>query len=287
MKGSRHSITSTLTLLHPLMPGSHKVVKYCFTLNNYTNEEQEQLRLLALSCRYLIFGRETGENNTPHLQGFIHFGKPHSFTQAKEALGNRCHIERTKGTAYQAAEYCKKEQDFEEFGEKPAKAKTSMYKEAHQLIQEHGFKQGVELLGWKWHAVGANVMRTIRLKPHHRPDVEAYWFVGPTGTGKSRLAHQLLPHAYIKDARTKWWHGYEYEYTTIIDDMGPKGISLNHLLKWLDRYKCNVETKGGQMALHCQQFIITSNFMPTDCFPEDDYKNIQALERRLTIKHIL
>jgi len=30
----------------------------------------------------------------------------------------------------------------------------------------------------------------------------------------------------------------------IIDDFGPNGIDINHLLRWFDRYKCLVENKG-------------------------------------------
>lgn len=72
----------------------------------------------------------------------------------------------------------------------------------------------------------------------------------------------------------------------IIDDFGPNGIDINHLLRWFDRYKCSVETKGGMVALYATTFIVTSNFEPCDVFTHDGIVNPQlpALLRRITLE---
>lgn len=57
-----------------------------------------------------------------------------------------------------------------------------------------------------------------------------------------------------------------FEKDVIIDDFGPRGIDINHLLRWFDRYKCFVETKGGLIPLLACNFIVTSNFLPEECF---------------------
>jgi len=46
------------------------------------------------------------------------------------------------------------------------------------------------------------------------------------------------------------------EKEVIIDDFGPGGIDINHLLRWFDRYKCMVETKGGMIPLIADKFIL-------------------------------
>lgn len=93
---------------------------WCFTLNNFTAEDVERLRSLSpLSCVYLIFGYEHLEEGTPHLQGFVSFSLRMAFNQVKEMLGGRCHIEACKSTPLKASVYCKKENNFEEFGELP------------------------------------------------------------------------------------------------------------------------------------------------------------------------
>lgn len=46
-----------------------RVRRICFTLNNYTEEEENSLKEFARTTDWMIFGHETGENGTPHLQG--------------------------------------------------------------------------------------------------------------------------------------------------------------------------------------------------------------------------
>lgn len=95
--------------------------RWCFTLNNYTHEEVYGLRLLAENVQYLVFGRERGENETPHLQGFVIFSQRLRLRSVKRHLGNRAHVEIARGTSQQAADYCKKDSDFEEFGSLPTR----------------------------------------------------------------------------------------------------------------------------------------------------------------------
>lgn len=84
-------------------------IKWCFTLNNYTEEEYSAICSNILSlCRYGIVGREVSPtNNTPHLQGYI------EFTRKKRPLGAfnnpRIHWEKAKGNKLQNVEYCSKE----------------------------------------------------------------------------------------------------------------------------------------------------------------------------------
>lgn len=91
---------------------------WCFTLNNYTNEEEENIRTIgnADSTSYMVWGREIGENQTPHLQGYVEFSTRLRLPQVKRLLGNRVHLESRRGTAEEAAIYCKKDGDSEEFG---------------------------------------------------------------------------------------------------------------------------------------------------------------------------
>lgn len=93
----------------------NRSTRWCFTINNWSPEDVT--RLLQIDYRYLVFGREVGENGTPHLQGYIEFKGRKHFGAAKSAISARSHLERARGTAKENAEYCKKGGDYEEFGE--------------------------------------------------------------------------------------------------------------------------------------------------------------------------
>lgn len=95
--------------------------RYCFTINNYAEGDIIQVDELSIlpNCVYLIYGKETGENGNPHLQGFFILKAPQRFSWVKRRLP-RAHIEAARGTSESAALYCKKEGDFKEIGVFPA-----------------------------------------------------------------------------------------------------------------------------------------------------------------------
>jgi len=98
--------------------------RFCFTLNNPTAAEKAQVTSLLedrTKVRYGIVARETGNRGTPHLQGFVIFNRQQRFNFAKRHIGDRCHLELTRGTSVQARDYCQKDGDFDEHGDFPDK----------------------------------------------------------------------------------------------------------------------------------------------------------------------
>ena len=94
---------------------------WCFTLNNYVPDDETYLRSVIESdlCTYIVFGRETGDSGTPHLQGYIELSTRKRMNQVKTLLGHdRFHVEprRRNSNAVRASSYCKKDGNFEEFG---------------------------------------------------------------------------------------------------------------------------------------------------------------------------
>lgn len=107
---------------------------WCFTLNNY--EDAALSALAELECRYIVYGKEVGEEGTPHLQGFVMFPNPIGFNSVKAKLPQGCHIEAAKGTPKQAADYCKKDGDFTERGDPPAQGKRKDIERLVDAINE-------------------------------------------------------------------------------------------------------------------------------------------------------
>jgi hypothetical protein len=91
---------------------------WCFTLNNYTEEDEERIRALQKHKGvYYIYGREVGEQGTPHLQGFVSFPTRKRLSYVKKHVG-QAHFSMAR-MIDNSIEYCKKEGDWEEFGERP------------------------------------------------------------------------------------------------------------------------------------------------------------------------
>jgi len=286
--------------------------RYCFTLNNYVESELSDLRVqLEEHGSYAIVGKEVGSNGTPHLQGYVIWKQRTSFETCKHRCGSRYHIEISRGTPRQNREYCSKGGDYFEIGTCPdsgasrGRSTTVSRDELYSDYRSHFKRRRLGLVQFAdthpgcFGFSGHNLLRnTLSLsEPIDRPSISVEWIYGLPGVGKSRYAHQKLPSAYIKDPRTKWWNGYLLETEVIIDDFGPNGIDINHLLRWFDRYKCLVEVKGDMVPLHATTFIVTSNFTPSVCFQlvkyrhnddvvYEDHPQLPALMRRIKLSHL-
>lgn len=140
----------------------------------------------------------------------------------------------------------------------------------------------------------SNILRVHALyaTPMDRDFAFARVFVGPTGVGKSHRAMAEARAAeggvYIKSSTTKWWDGYRGELNVVIDEFDGQ-VGIVHLLRWLDKWACSVEIKGGTTPLCAVRFWITSN-LPVDTWFLDGARTTQlqrdALARRLTVTEI-
>ena len=83
-------------------------IKWCFTLNNYTEEEYSSIVLgFESSAKKYIIGDETGDSGTPHLQGYVEFKSKLRPLSLK--LSNRIHWEKARGNSDENYRYCSKQ----------------------------------------------------------------------------------------------------------------------------------------------------------------------------------
>jgi len=104
------------------MPSITRARRHVFTLNNYTEEEVAALTESASTYyKTLVFGKEKGELETPHLQGWFSVKSANavSYTTLHSYPGlARANFEKANGTDYQCTCYCSKgEQSHEEYVE--------------------------------------------------------------------------------------------------------------------------------------------------------------------------
>lgn len=265
---------------------------WCFTLNNYTDEEVESVREVVKDTKYLVFGYEVApETGTPHLQGYIQFKNEKSFKQVKKMLPDRTHFEACKGSAVQNYKYCTKGENFEEFGEKPKtqKEKGECNKERWRLINEKAAEGDEEWLKENEPHVYHTGLATFRShkkakkEPLNYEETPHEWWVGPTGTGKSKRVWDLYPTHYAKE-KNKWWCNYVGQDVVVIEEADPKNMEhlADRLKVWADRYPFPAEIKGGRIeGIRPNKVIVTSNYTPEECFPNQN--DLEPILRRFKV----
>lgn len=267
--------------------------RFCFTLNNPTDEDLAWLRA-ALSneqlVRYAIFGHEVGDSGTPHLQGYAELVKPIRCTGFKKATSKKAHVEVAYGNRLQARDYCKKDGKFEEFGnwESGGQGTRNDIKDVMDAI-----KTGIEPL-----KVCEDFPETVA-RYHNFFDkytalvqkeatkgirkVETFVFIGDAGSGKTRAVYEYDPNVFmVNSGETFPFDGYNDEKTICLDDFYG-GIKYHELLRILDIYRLKVNVKGSHRYANWNRVYITSNEPPEEWY---SVGLTPALERRLTyIKH--
>jgi len=238
---------------------------YCWTLNNPTPAEVKHLGELEVS--YLIYGEETGESGTPHLQGYVRWKHPKTFMAAKKILGDRFHLEVAKGSAKANIKYCSKDGVVTEKGARPAQGKRN------DLVKlKDDIKAGMSVLDlfedntngmFKYRQSALAYRLECRRKETKRFEpVAVYVLIGEAGSGKTRWAYDTYPDLYdYQYEQGNWWDGYDGQETILIDDFYG-GIKYHYLLRLLDGYKFNIPIKGGFTWKSWKRVIITSNREP-------------------------
>lgn len=257
-----------------------------FTQNNWTTESYEALQRFGETyCIYMVLGKEVGESGTPHIQGFLYFENPRAYPCKKfRAISNGAHDEMLRGTPKQAADYCKKDGDFWEFGEVPSQGARTDWVKALEDIKSQGVVQAVENQPHLIPCVRAlSSFKQMSMKSTHR-DVQVHVLIGPPGCGKTKWAWDNYPDLYTKPDG-QWWDGYAGEETVLLDDFGGD-LAYTTLLKVLDRYPLQLPVKGGFVAAKYTTVIITSNKFVQSWWKQDgDIPSppLPALRRRFTI----
>lgn len=144
---------------------------FCFTLNNYTNEDIIILQeIMKVECDWFVFQEEIGESGTPHLQGTLKLKKKKRLTELKK-WHQKVHWESTRAVK-DSIVYCTAQ----------SKRSGNVYSYGVDIPEDVEVE---EPYGWQ-----LDVMNIIREKPDKR---KVHWFWEPDGNkGKSTLTKYLV-----------------------------------------------------------------------------------------------
>lgn len=251
---------------------------WTITVNNYTEQDEQQLQRQECRSLFIVYGREKGESGTPHLQGYIQMKQSQTLEYMKKHVHATAHFEVARGTPLQNYNYCTKDGDFWTYGEVPKQGKRTDIDNVKQVIKDGGNMKRVLEVATSYQSAKFAELYLKYNEPKRDKAITVYWFYGATGTGKTREAAQLCPEAYWHN-NTKWFDGYDGETEVIMDDFRQEGWTIRSLLEMWQPYPYRVDTKGSTRQLQATTFIVTTPRPPNELyFPGED---IQQLIRRI------
>lgn len=242
--------------------------------------EKKEIKLKELPVQYIVVGKEIcPKSGKQHLQGYLYYGEKKSLGVLKKKVDDEAHWTAASGTPQENAKYCKKGGDWWEQGTQPVMgARTDLDLVAERVRKGASLKEiaedhpGMFVL----HSKGFAALQSKLMKDRNeKPDVT--WIWGETGSGKTKFAVELCDSFYMKDG-TVWWDGYEQQKCIIIDDFDGKW-PFRDLLRLLDRYPYQGQTKGGYVKINSPNIVITCEF-PPKCFWEGS--ELKQVMRRIT-----
>lgn len=244
---------------------------------------------------YSIFQLEKApETGTPHLQGYlvtIPNPKNKNGYTLKWLKDNVCpftHWEPRRGTHEQAVAYCSKVETRLEGpwtrgewsdaagpskgGVKGGAVNGSKILAIKKAIDEGSTdpelyeKHFGEMLRY---SKGFDRYRMTMKSKFRKWQTKAFVFYGPSGTGKSMAAAETAEANFGEDVYyldisgdNVWWDGYTGQKCVIIEEFYGQ-MKIGYLLKLLDRYPLQVQTKGSYVPFLAEVVFITSNEHPT------------------------
>lgn len=294
----RESVIANLVMARARPPQSKR---WCFTLNNYSDDEVLSVRSFLSSERvvFACFGYEIGETcKTPHLQGYIIFRNPHR-RSAISSFIPRAYLVIAKGSSAQCITYCSKSGKIENFGVSPISVSdrgrsgglksSDSYRVAFDLARAGRFSDIWEQFPGLWLRYRSAFLcapADSGLKPADLDYLPGVWITGDKGVGKSRLVRQLVPPSRLYDKNlNKWWCGFRSQPAVVLDDVDPENVRYLSVFfkRWLDRYSFTAEIKNGSLSIRPAFVFITSQYCIEEVFPET--RSSEAIARRCTVFH--
>lgn len=278
--------------------------RWIFTLNNYTEEEEKHLQGLVEEqyLKYLLYGKEVAPSTgTPHLQGFLILASAKTLQQVKDKLFPRIHLEISKGNFQQIFDYCTKEGNVTELGNKPNQGSRSDLQRFREMVDNGATETNVaqELFDtWAKYPNLYGRYRRLQIRDNvPRYNLDSFnWdpipldssiiIWGDAGIGKTEFAKALLGR-YFLISHLDELPGYNpVDYEGIIfDDMSFTHLHREaqiHLLDWDNDRAIHIRYGIATIPAETKK-IFTTNVNGGNIFNLDD----AAIKRRVKVHHLV
>lgn len=279
---------------------AQRVRGWCFTLNNYTDENRQHIdSVVAAVAEYTCYQPERGGlTGTTHLQGYVSFKHPRTLDGVRRLFHPlQPHCEARRGTEAQAIEYCSKADTrdpeagfgFTEHGTRPSGpgqgSRTDLAEIGRRLREGEALREVAAAYPGDFIRYNRGLVAFQNLfAPRRESKTIVHWYYGTTGTGKSHAARARFPDAFWKSADNTWWDGYDGKQDVVVDDYRPSFCKFSYLLNLFDEYPMNIQIKGGMLQFAAKNIVITAPYHPRVMWASRTDEALGQLLRR--IEHI-
>lgn len=273
---------------------------WAYTVFNYGSDYQDILS--SINSEYHVFAEEScPTTGNKHIQGYIYFKDVKTGSATIKTIGYEgVHVEPQgkysspkANRQYIVGPYNKngKVKDFNdkaiELGELPVQGTRKdliAFKDAikNGLTRREAYDEYANLMACypkmfaELRAMYLEDLAWSRYEAGEKPEINVIY--GPTGVGKTRGIFEKYGRNVYKleigdgSSGSTFWNGYDGQDVILIDDFYGQ-LKLDYLLRILDRYPQQFNTKGGYTWRTATKIFITSNDKP-----ENWYKGVKNEE---------
>lgn len=271
---------------------------FLFTIFGCDRLVYNEDRLRQYRVKYCIWQLERcPSTGRQHIQGYVEFNRSASARKVKEAFeDNAMHVEGRRGNREQAIAYCSKSETrisgpYEIFSENryiSQGARTDIdsllssiraKRPIAEVIDDHlkTLVKYPKLLDNYYH------FESMKVGNKFDPEKEVIVYYGPPGSGKTRCVINEEPDVCALDTISNgkvWLQGYYGQDALLIDDFDGQ-IPLTQMLRIMDKYPYTFEYKGGSIRVNFKKVYITSNYHPSEWYPNAYQSQKDAILRRI------
>lgn len=234
-----------------------------------------------------ILGFEVGEKGTHHIQAVIQFNQQKRFSTLRNYFKNN-HIERIHDFK-KAIEYCKKDNDYFEYGELTAQGQRTDIEQFTQAIIE-GYSN-MELLSefpsqTQRYLNNIDKIRQMILAEHYskelRDDIKVIFISGTAGSGKTRYIYDTydISDIYRVSDYTNPFDNYQGQKILVLDEYSNQ-LNIQLLLNILDIYPMLLPARYNDKWACYEKVYIISNYNYNQLFNMYNNEIKQAINRRI------
>lgn len=262
---------------------------YQLTINSIDRYEKiKEYLMKSKSFNYLISCKEVAPTTgKEHIHIYVHY-KNATKLNIKKILG--AHVECCRGSPQQNIAYIEKDGNIiDEIGEKPRQGMMKI----GELVSIENEKEIPWSMYNTWKKAKTDIESKLNIMNISK-EVKVYYIQGPSGTGKTKLAHKIIRGCVEKYGEEfssvkfdgNFWLGTYNNKVALYDDFRDSHMKPSEFINFIDYNRQQMNIKGSSRVNNYELIIITSVQNLSDIYKNISDEPRKQWERRITLINI-